>query len=60
MEPAGAVNLLLDVTAQRMPERRNARDHASGDELRMAAIETLARLSARIAGRDQTNRPRSN
>jgi PAS domain S-box-containing protein len=50
---AGAVNLLLDVTAQRMPERRAiARDHASGDELRMAAIETLARLSARIAGRD--------
>lgn len=48
-----AVNLLLDVTAQRTPEcRAIARVPASPDELRMDAIETLARLAARIAGRD--------
>ena len=44
---AGAVNLLLDVTAQR---RHGVGD--SRDELRMEGIETLARLAARIAGRD--------
>ena len=49
----GAVNLLLDVTAQRRPKLRkiaSARD--LGDELRMEAVETLARLAARTAGRD--------
>jgi hypothetical protein len=51
---AGAVNLLLDVTAQRRPEasRATARVRASRDELRIEAIETLARLAARIAGRN--------
>jgi PAS fold len=46
---AGAVNLLLDVTPQRRPECRTT---SSRDELRMEAIEMLARLAARIAGRD--------
>ena len=50
---AGAVNLLLDVTPERGPEcRTTARVRASRDELRMEAIETLARLAARLAGRD--------
>jgi len=43
---AGAVNLLLDVTAQ----RRHVVGH-SREELRMEGIETLARLAARVAGR---------
>jgi hypothetical protein len=50
---AGAVNLLLDVTPQRRPAYRTiVRVRPSRDELRMAAIETLARLAARLAGRD--------
>jgi hypothetical protein len=54
---AGAVNLLLDVTAQRRPESRaTAPVPASHDELRKGAIETLARLAARIAGRDPDER----
>jgi PAS domain-containing protein len=50
---AGAINLLLDVTAQRRPECRSiARVRPAPDELRMETIETLARVAARIAGRD--------
>ena len=50
---AGAVNLLMDVTAQRRPESRaNARVRSARDELRMEVIETLARMAARIAGRN--------
>jgi len=50
---AGAINLLLDVTAQRRPECRGiARVRPSPDELRTETIETLARVAARIAGRD--------
>ena len=50
---AGAVNLLLDVTPHRTPEYRTiVRVRPSRAELRMDAIETLARLAARIAGRD--------
>ena len=50
---AGAVNLLLDVTAKRRPESRTtARVSSSRDEKRMEAIETLARLAARMAGRN--------
>ncbi len=50
---AGAVNLLLHVTPQRSPDcQAIAQASASRDELRMEAIETLARLAARIAGRD--------
>ena len=50
---AGAVNLLLDVTSRRRPAYRTiVRVRPSRDELRMAAIETLARLAARLAGRD--------
>jgi hypothetical protein len=46
---AGAVNLLLDVTPKRRPECRS-------DGLRMEAIETLARLAARLAGRNPDDR----
>ena len=54
---AGAVYLLLDVTAKRRPESRTtARVSASRDEQRMAAIETLARLAARMAGRNPDDR----
>jgi hypothetical protein len=50
---AGAVNLLLDVTPQRTPECRKIRGvRTARDELRIEAIEALARLAARIAGRD--------
>ena len=50
---AGAVNLLWDVTAKRRPECRTiVRVRASRDELRSEAIEVLARLAARIAGRN--------
>src|SRR5918993_1844959 len=50
---AGAANLLLDVTPHRTPEYRTiVRVRPSRAELRMDAIETLARLAARIAGRD--------
>jgi hypothetical protein len=50
---AGAVNLLLDVTPQRRPEHRKiVRVRPSRAELRMGAIETLARVAARLAGRD--------
>jgi PAS domain S-box-containing protein len=49
----GAVNLLLDVTPKRRPEHRTiGRVRASRDELRLEAIEALARLAARLAGRD--------
>ena len=52
-ELTGAVNLLLDVTAQRSRESHaNAPAVASRDELRMEAIEMLARLAARMAGRN--------
>jgi len=44
---AGAVNLLLDISDQRGPE-----DQAIVAALRTANIETLARMAARIAGRD--------
>jgi hypothetical protein len=50
---AGAVNLLWDVTPQPRPECRTiVRLRPSRDELRIEAIEVLARLAARIAGRD--------
>jgi len=48
---AGAINLLLDVTR----ERRH-RVSVSGEELRMEGIEILARLAARMAGRDPAER----
>lgn len=53
----GAVNLLLDVTAQRAREYQGVpQTAASRDEVRIEAIETLARLAARIAGRDPDDR----
>jgi PAS domain S-box-containing protein len=50
---AGAVNLLLDITDQRRTEDQAiAPVRARAAALRTADIETLARMAARIAGRD--------
>jgi PAS domain S-box-containing protein len=54
---AGAVNLLLDITEQRRPDRpANAPPAAHLDDLRASYREPLARMAAQLAGRNPDGR----